>query len=979
MKKGKFFSWLKIVAVVCGDILPHHNLLRVYRRILRLIFLTILGLTTTLFVPVLLVQAVAGNVAKNNYAIAHMQAIAPTSNTQAFLQQGIELYNAERFSEAIGVFQRAFANSQGDNLNQALVLRYLSLAYQHLGQWEEAEKAILQSRQLLENQKNTTNTQAYLDILAKIWNTQGRLQWARGHWSVALESWKQAEATYQKTGNRAGVVGSLINEITALQWLGLSRQALAGLSHQPLVDFPDVEQVIQRIEQIVQQESDPNLKASQWQSLGEVLRRIGKLSKSEKVLQNTFQVAQEFQLNKAANSVLLELGNTKRALANRAIVINKQEDAKNYIRAAIDHYQQAAASPAFRLQAQLNLFSLWVETGEWLEAAKLQPQIQQSLVNLPASTTNVYARLNFARNRTCFLPNIDKSSVLWLSCTSLKQLREQPSKPSEEITDPPSSQEIEQMIATGIDVSRSLKDRKAESYALGQLGELYELTGKFSKAQDLTQQALLVVEEIQAPDVRYRWEWQLGRLWEKQGDRQRAIAFYKNAFNSLKFVRNDLLTIDTDVQFSFRENVEPIHRQLVDLLLRTEDNSKLNQELNQEIFKDAIYAIDSLQLAELENFLNCNLSQSQIVRLKLDDDKPDKPTLKAKLDNLDPNAAFIYPIILEDRLEVILSLPNQKWIKYTTFINRSQLELTLNQLRGYLTQRDSGRDEYEPLSGQLYDWLIRPAEKYLNSDQIKTLVFILDGSLRDIPMAALWDGKQYIVQKYAVAIAPALQLLSPKPSEKKQFKALIAGLTKGSTFSIEGSTFNFQPLSNVKNEVEKIKQILPTSEEMLDEQFQTKNLQSKLYSSSYPIVHLATHGHFSSNPQETFILSAPNVPINLNKLQELLQTRKQSRPDAIQLLVLSACQTATGDKRAALGLAGVAVKAGALSTLASLWSVNDKSTALFMGQFYEHLVKQQMTKAAALRQTQLDLLENKEGDYRHPFYWSPFVLVGDWL
>ncbi|NJM72076.1 MAG: CHAT domain-containing protein [Scytonema sp. RU_4_4] len=953
-----------------------------YRRILRFIFLTILGLMTTLFVPILLAQGFPGN----NYAAAQStrpsEAIAPTSNSQTLLQQGIELYNAERFSEAIGVFQQAFANSRGDNLNQALVMRYLSLAYQHLGQWEEAEKAILQSRQLLENQKNTTNTQvntqAYLDVLAKIWNTQGRLQWARGHWSEALESWKQAEASYQKAGNRAGVIGSLINEITALQWLGLSRQALAGLSHQPLVEFPNVDQVIKQIEQIIQQESDPNLKASQWQSLGEALRRIGKLSMSETFLQKSLQVAQEFQLNKAANSALLELGNTKRALANRAIVINKQQRAKDDIRDAIKYYQQAAASSSFRLQAQLNLFSLWVETGEWLEAVKLQPQIQQSLASLPASTTNVYARLNFARNLTCLLPDIDKNSVLWLSCAHLNQLREHPSKPSEEITAPPSSQEIEQIIATALPQTRSLKDRKAESYALGQLGELYELTGNSSKAQNLTQQALLLAEEIQAPDVRYRWEWQLGRLWEKQGDRQRAIASYKNAFNSLKFVRNDLLTIDTDVQFSFRENVEPIHRQLVDLLLRSEDNSKLNPELNPELnpvnFKDAIYAIDSLQLAELENFLNCNLSQ--IVRLKLDDDKD----LKAKLDKLDPNTAFIYPIILEDRLEVILSLPNQqKWIKYTTSINRSQLELTLNQLRGYLTQRDSGRDEYEPLSGQLYDWLIRPAEKYLNSDQIKTLVFVSDGSLRDIPMSALWDGKQFLAQKYAVTITPALQLLGPKPLEKKQFKALIGGLTRGSTFSIEGSTFNFKPLPNVKNEVEKIKQILPNSEEMLDEQFQTKNLQSKLYSSSYPIVHLATHGHFSSNPQETFILSAPNVPINLNQLQELLQTRKQSRTDAIELLVLSACQTATGDKRAALGLAGVAVRAGAFSTLASLWSVNDRSTALFMGQFYEHLVKQQMTKAEALRQTQLDLLQNGKGEYRHPFYWSPFVLIGDWL
>jgi tetratricopeptide (TPR) repeat protein len=126
-------------------------------------------------------------------------------------------------------------------------------------------------------------------------------------------------------------------------------------------------------------------------------------------------------------------------------------------------------------------------------------------------------------------------------------------------------------------------------------------------AQDLTQQALLLAEEIQAPDIRYRWEWQLGRLLEKQGDRKRAIAAYEEAVKTLKSVRSDLLTINSDVQFSFRDNVEPIHRKLVDLLLRTEGNS----EPSQENLKQAIEVIDSLQLAELENFLSCNLSQSR--------------------------------------------------------------------------------------------------------------------------------------------------------------------------------------------------------------------------------------------------------------------------------------------------------------------------------------------------------------------------------
>jgi tetratricopeptide (TPR) repeat protein len=199
----------------------------------------------------------------------------------------------------------------------------------------------------------------------------------------------------------------------------------------------------------------------------------------------------------------------------------------------------------------------------------------------------------------------------------------------------PSPSSIAQILATAIQQARSLKDLRAESYAIGQLGGLYELTEQWSDAQDLTQQALLLADEIQSPDIRYRWEWQLGRLSEKRGDRKRAIAAYEEAVKTIKSVKSDLLTINSDVQFSFRDNVEPIHRKLVDLLLRTEGNSQPSQEN----LKQAIEVIDSLQLAELENFLSCNLSQT----VQLDQD----------IDKVDQKAAFIYPIILEDRLEVI--------------------------------------------------------------------------------------------------------------------------------------------------------------------------------------------------------------------------------------------------------------------------------------------------------------------------------------
>jgi tetratricopeptide (TPR) repeat protein len=243
----------------------------------------------------------------------------------------------------------------------------------------------LQSLKLLDNQKNTADTQAYLDVFAKTLNTQGRLQSAKGQWSEAIETWKRAAATYEKAGNKTGVIGSLINHAQALQALGLSSQAEAELI---------------QVEQILQQQSDPELKVTGLQNLGQALRRVGNLSKSQEVLQKSLKVAKEFQLSKAVGSALLELGNTERALGNRAIAIGKEEDEKKHTQSAIAFYQQAADSPTLRLQAQLNLLSLLVETGKWTEAAKLQPTIQPSIASLPPSQTNIYAQLNFAQSLT---------------------------------------------------------------------------------------------------------------------------------------------------------------------------------------------------------------------------------------------------------------------------------------------------------------------------------------------------------------------------------------------------------------------------------------------------------------------------------------------------------------------------------------------------------------------------------------------------
>jgi CHAT domain-containing protein len=837
-------------------------------------------------------------------------------DAEALEQQGRTLYEAEQFSEAVRLWQQAVDafKAQGDELSVAMTLSNLSLAYQQLGQWQEAEETSTKSLNFLETERNLGDSKERVQILAQSLDVRGRLQLSRGQAEAALSTWQRAESIYARVGDEAARIRSLINQAQALQVLGHYRQA---------------QKILTQLKQTLQNLPDSSLKAIGLRSLGNILRLVGNLGESRQVLEQSLQVAQSalrssaslsLKSPQAVSDTLFNLGNTARAQADN--------------KAALEYYQQAAAastSPTKGIQAQLNQLSLLLETKQLSIAQSLLPKIQPIIAQLPPSRKAVYARINFAQ-----------------SLTRLKQ---------NTATDTPSWLDIAQLLSTAIEQAKSLKDSRAESYALGTLGGLYEQTQQLADAGDLTQQALQIAQAIAAPDIAYQWQWQLGRLKARE-DIKGALAAYDEAFKTLQSLRGDLVAINPDVQFSFRESVEPVYRQFVDLLLRPQILPYQGEEekvQNQNNLHKAREVIEALQLAELDNFFReaCLAPKQQ---------------LDAVVDKQAPTAAIFYPIILPDRIEVILKLPQQPLRHYATPIPQAKVESTIEQLRQKLTQPFAVR-ETQSLSQQVYNWLILPILTELRNSKSETLVFVLDGSLRNIPTAALYDGKQYLVENYSIALAPGLQLVDPKPLKQEQVMALMAGLTQ--------ARLGFSALPNVERELEQIESEVP-SQVLLNEQFTSAAFQDRVNSRAFPVVHLATHGVFSSNADKTFIL-AWDKPIKVNELNNLLRTRDESRPDTIELLVLSACQTAKGDKRAALGLAGVAVRAGARSTVASLWSINDESTALLMSQFYQELANQSLSKAEALRRAQLALLKNPQPQYHSPSLWSPFVLVGNWL
>ena len=316
---------------------------------------------------------------------------------------------------------------------------------------------------------------------------------------------------------------------------------------------------------------------------------------------------------------------------------------------------------------------------------------------------------------------------------------------------------------------------------------------------------------------------------------------------------------------------------------------------------------------------------------------------------------------------------------YGTDLSPEAASTVFKELRQYLNPVFEV-SEVLPSAQQIYDWLVRPAQSELEHQGIKTLVFVLDGFLRRLPMAVLHDGKQFLIERYNIALTPGLQLLesgsaseaSLLPLFPTQFRVLVGGVAQARQ--------GFPALPGVEKEIEDIAAIT-SAEVLLNQDFTFPSFQKRVEAVPFSVVHLATHGQFSSKAEDTFLLTWDGR-LNVKDLDGLLRREAQSAAprlrdrEPIELLVLSACQTAKGDNRATLGLAGVAVRSGARSTLATLWSVQDKSTAQLMAQFYRALTRPSVTKAEALRYSQLSLLNSSQ--YKHPYYWAPFVLVGNW-
>ena len=814
------------------------------------------------------------------------------------LQRGRELYRAMRYEEAIVAWQQAleiFAIG-GVRPETVATRSNLALALAKLGRWKDASDSLAQAeRDLL-----TLPEGDRLPLTGQLLDARGSLAFAAGNSNGALDLWERAAIAYRQAGNETAAARADIHRVQVLEAEGFNNKAAAAIAVALERTQPD------SLERAIA------LRVS-----GDTLGSMGDLDTAEATLEESLKIARQLQSPEVESAALLSLGNVARA---------RQQTNKS-----LGLYQQAAEvapSTGGQLVAQLNQLSLSIDRRRLFGTQKLRQEIAANLERIAPNRTATYTLINYSR-----------------SLQEIYALGD---------ADAPELEEILSFLALSVRYARALGDARAVSYAEGFLAAAYEQAGRPEDARKLTESALSIAEALRAPDMVYRWQWQLGRVLRSQGNRRGAIAAFQDSAHTLQSLRGELASANDELQFSFQEAIEPLYRQFIDLLLPPDfevDVATLN------LARDAI---DALQLAELDNFFQDACLEVGPVAI----------------DTIDPNAAVLSTVLLdeslseasESRLELILSMPGQPLRRYTVFVSPATVDATIAEFRDRVTDPRTREDEgdFQNAGQRLYDWLIRPIEADLATGDIRHFVLIPDSTLRGIPLAALSDGDRFLVEKYSIAISPGLRLIDPQPLGIQTLQVLGAGLTEARQ--------GFAALPYVEREIANIQQEV-TTQTLLDSFFTKPGFQETVASEPFPIVHVATHGQFSSIAEDTFILTWEDR-INAKNLDFLL--RKENRKEEpIELLVLSACQTALGDKRAALGLAGIAVRAGARSTVASLWFVDDLGTSVLMQHFYEELVASQATKAEALRNAQMRLLSNPE--YRHPFFWSAFVLVGNWL
>lgn len=567
-------------------------------------------------------------------------------------------------------------------------------------------------------------------------------------------------------------------------------------------------------------------------------------------------------------------------------------------------------------------------------------------------------------------------------------------------------------------IFKKIKHSNHERGVLATLGNLYEQQEKFELAVVFYKQSVLVSEGIRQ-NIRIS-DTELQKLYiESVADTYRRLADLLLSQDRIYEAQQvlELLKLQEIQDFTRSRS---IRGELPEVVLLPQEAKIIKKYGKLVIFAAEINQCEQTNCSQLSNLhdqrdtlkreynqdvqeLETKIRQwkaqdNQILSPTSFNDIADKIIRASDLHNQEPGTVVIYPLVLKDKIWLLWAIKGKVLGKREIInVGRTQLNDEVVKLRLLLEEPNSDETELKKTSQQLYNWLIKPIEKELSSTEINHLAFSLDRGFRYIPMAVLHDGQQYLIEKYTVTTFISVEYTDTEDRLPTQ-------LEKTSIIGVGASKFNgYDPLPHVLDEIDSIvrenrpddpKGIYPGSQ-FLNKNFNFTNLRNNL--KGRKILHIATHGEFvPSNQYNSFLVLGDGKKLSIPDIQVL-----DDYLDDVHLAVLSACETALGDSFLTdhkqeegieiNALSFYFLQGGAKTVMASLWRVDDTSTSQLMQEFYNTLANGDttMTKAQALRQAQLSFLDKisldseqttaENTNFSHPYYWSPFILIGNGL
>ena len=614
----------------------------------------------------------------------------------------------------------------------------------------------------------------------------------------------------------------------------------------------------------------------------------------------------------------------------------------------------------------------------------LEAAVQRNLARIETDPAQAFLRLDAAKKAAEAVVSPAEQANLLIGIAAEAALKDP------EISRPGFRYDV---LSNALNKAIEARAHRSASQAAGKLGALYRDQGRLEGAFACLERAVAEALVIGADDLLFKWAWMQGQILREKGERQKAIAAYWRA----AFHVREIQATSKEGCVSLLAELSPLYLELADMLF-LQAQAEQDETARQELLRNAQTAVESMKQSELRDYFKDACIDA----------------LSQEVESLSEKTAVIYPVLFPDRLVVLADIGGSLYPR-TIPVSKKTVEKRVTQL-AYALRNGLF---YEQLSHQVYDWLIAPVDSLLAEHEVNTLVFVPDGKLRTIPLAALKDKEGFLIEKYAVATEPGLSLLDPKPLPRDRMQTLLAGMSEpgpvvaelpaqlkavlskidvktAASRGIRGLSVKTDALNDnntrggkdsvkeldhikavlalpgVNDEIEVLAKSLP-GQTMLNKDFLLDHFASTIKESDYSIVHIASHGFFGGSPEQNFIMAYDKL-LNMNHLKNSIKPR-QLVQHPVELITLSACQTAEGDDRSPLGLAGVALKSGARSVMGSLWPVSDLATRKLIASFYGHLKKN--SKAWSLQQAQIEMIRQEQ--FSHPFYWSPFILVGNWL